>query len=126
MPCQDDFKTSSRCLQDILQKRLQDIFKTSSRHLQNLCKISSRHLQDLFKTYHPVKLFLLTRFQNYFETYSKNFLRCTATTFTYRKIFMGHISEKLMVNVQNLRESRKFLILLHFSVAACRFILETD
>ena len=59
---QDVFKTSSRHLQDVLprrlqdvlQKRLQDIFKTSSRRLQNVFKTSwktsSRHLQDVFKT----------------------------------------------------------------------------
>ena len=66
-----------RRLQDIF-KRLQDIFKTSSRHLlnafktfcENVFKTSSRHLQDVlqrclqnvFKTYHQVKLFLLTHF----------------------------------------------------------------
>ena len=62
---QDVFKTSSRHLQDVLprrlqdvlQKRLQDIFKTSSRCLQDVLKTSS----SLFKTYHQVKLFLLTR-----------------------------------------------------------------
>ena len=70
----DFLKTSSRCLQDILKRRLaktslrhlQDVFKTSSRHLQNvllrrfqgvfetsskrLANMSSRHLQDVFKT----------------------------------------------------------------------------
>ena len=46
--------TSSRRLQDVLQKRLQDIFKTSSRHLQDILQ---RYLQDVFKTYHQVKLF---------------------------------------------------------------------
>ena len=89
-----------RRLQDILIKtniiilviRLQDVFKTSSRHLQDFFKTFSRHLQDIFKTfwrrlqdvlqrslqdvsktYHQVKLFLLTRFQNGFKTYSKRF-----------------------------------------------------
>ena len=41
---QDVFKTSSRHLQDFLQKRLKDVFKTSSRHL---AKISSRCFQDV-------------------------------------------------------------------------------
>ena len=32
-----------------------------------------RSLQDIFKMYNQVRLFLLKRFQNYFETYSKGF-----------------------------------------------------
>ena len=59
---QDVFKTSSRHLQDMLPRSLQDVFKTSSRRL---AKASSRHLQvvfqkslqDIFKMYHQVKLF---------------------------------------------------------------------
>ena len=47
--CQDVFKTFSRRLKDFLQKCLQDIFKASS-----------RRFADVFKTYHQVKLFLLT------------------------------------------------------------------
>ena len=70
---QDVFKTFSRRLQDVLQKRLQDIFKTSSRRLQDVLKTSSRHLQDVFKTYYQVKVFLVTQFQDVFETYSKRF-----------------------------------------------------
>ena len=68
------------CLQDVLQKRLQDIFKTSSRRFQDVYKTSSRrlekrlqdifktfwrrlqdvlqrYLKDVFKAYHQVKLF---------------------------------------------------------------------
>ena len=83
------FKTSSRPLQDVLPRRLQDIFSlvlrlqnTSGRrrqdvliminifvlaiHLQNVFKTSSielqdvlqRCLQDVFKTHHQVKLFV--------------------------------------------------------------------
>ena len=67
------FKTSSRRLQDIFKKSCQDVFKPSSKRLQdvlkNVFKTSSRRLQDVlqiylqhvFKTYHQVKLFLLTR-----------------------------------------------------------------
>ena len=56
------FKTSSRRLPKMFSRRLQKVFK-----------ISSRRLQDVFKTNHQVKLFLLTRFQDVFETYSKRF-----------------------------------------------------
>ena len=93
-------KTSSRRLQDALPRRLQDAFKTyifenvlkktSSRRPQGVFKTScenvlrktpSRHfqdilqicLQDVFMTYYQVKLFLLTQFQDVFETYSKRF-----------------------------------------------------
>ena len=44
-------------LQDVLQKCLQGIFKTSWRGIQDLLE---RYLQNVFKTYHQVKLFLLT------------------------------------------------------------------
>ena len=65
--------TSSRRLQDVLQKRYQDVFKTSSRRLQDISKTSSRHvqdvlqryLQDVFKGYHQVKQFFLTVFEKY-------------------------------------------------------------
>ena len=62
---QDVFKTFSR--------HPQDIFKTSSRCFENVFKTSSRHLQDVFKTYYQVKVFLVTQFQDIFETYSKRF-----------------------------------------------------
>ena len=66
------FKTYSRRIPDVLPRRLENIFKASSRRL---AKTSSGRLQDVllrrFKTYHQVKLFLLTRFQDAFETYSK-------------------------------------------------------
>ena len=73
---QDVFKTFSRRLQDIFKmssRRPQDIFKTSSRCFENVFKTSSRHLQDVFKTYYQVKVFLVTQFQDIFETYSKRF-----------------------------------------------------
>ena len=80
-------KTSYRRLQDVLIKtnmfaltfRLQKtswsrpihlpwlyVFKTSSRRF---VKTFSRHLQDVFKTYHQVKLFLLTRLWEAFNTF---------------------------------------------------------
>ena len=75
------FKTSSRHLAETSSRHVQNVFKTSSRHLQDVFETSSRHLQDVlkrclqnvFKTYHQVKLFLLTRFQDVFETYTKRF-----------------------------------------------------
>ena len=69
---QNVFRTFPRRLQDVLQKRLQDIFKIGHlqdvlpRHLEGVFKtssrrltqMSSRHLLDVFKTYHQIKLFL--------------------------------------------------------------------
>ena len=62
---QDVFKTSSRRL----EKRLQDVLKTSSRHLQDVLQ---RYLQDLYKMYHQVKLFLLTRLWEAFNTFLRH------------------------------------------------------
>ena len=71
------FKTSSNHLEIILKafskhlaKRRKNVFKTSSRRLVNM---SSRNLQDVFKTYHQVKLFLITRPPEIFEAYSTRF-----------------------------------------------------
>ena len=106
---QDIFKKFSRRLQDVFQKRLQDIFKTPCKiRLQDILKTTSRHfqdllqrcLQDLFKSYHQVKLFLIARLRDVINT----FLRCTAKTVIYRRICLGHTSEKFMVSVQNLQE----------------------
>ena len=101
---EDVFKTSSRRLgQDqyirlgyTSSRRLQDVFKTSSRRL---AKTSSRHLQDVLKMYHQVKLFLLTSLWEVFNM----FVRRTAKTIVYRRIHLGHTSEKFMVSVQNLQ-----------------------
>ena len=41
------FKTFQRCLQNVLHKRLQDIFKTISRRFEDVFKTSSRHLQGI-------------------------------------------------------------------------------
>ena len=54
----------------VLAIRLQDVIKTFSRCLQDICKTSCK---DVFKTYYQVKLFLVTLFQDVFETYSKHF-----------------------------------------------------
>ena len=42
--------TSSRRLQDIFKASSRRLAKTSSRHLQDIFKTSSRRLQDIFKT----------------------------------------------------------------------------
>ena len=61
------------------------VFKTSSIRFQDGFKTSSRRLrvQDVLKTYYQVKLFLVTEFQDIFESYSKRFwdvlLRCLST-----------------------------------------------
>ena len=51
-----------RRLQDVLQKRHQDILKTPSRRSQEVFNTSSRHLQDV----------LLRRFQDVFKTTSRH------------------------------------------------------
>ena len=58
---QDDLKTSSKSLQDVLQRCLEDIFKTFSRRfiklkflltrLEDIFKTSSRHIQHVFEKY---------------------------------------------------------------------------
>ena len=70
LSCPYVFKTSS------------DVFKTSSRHLQDVFNTSSkrlanpswRHLLEVLKTYHQVKLFLLTSLWEVFDikTYCKD------------------------------------------------------
>ena len=93
---EDVFKTSSRRLDQgqyirldhTSSRRLQDIFKASSRRL---AKTSSRHLQDIFKTS---------------STLSENFFKTSSTIskmVIFRRICLGHISEKFMVSVQNLQ-----------------------
>ena len=68
---QDVFKTSSRRLaksfsrsfQNVFKTPCNNVFRTSSRRLQDVSQdFLKRCLQDVFKTYHQVKLILLTRF----------------------------------------------------------------
>ena len=118
------FKTSSKRFQDALQKRLQDIFKTSWRRFQDIFKTSSRRLpktssrrleevwprwiyvlqrclQEVFKTYHQVKLFLLTSLRDVFntlETYWKSSRRTAK-----KDLPRSHFWET-KVSVQNLQE----------------------
>ena len=97
LPCPYVFKTSSR--------RFQDVFKTSTKRLANrssrrLANTFWRHLQDVLKAYHQSKLFLLTSLWVVFSM----FVRRTAKTVFYRRIHLGHTSEKFTVSVQNLQE----------------------
>ena len=101
IPLPDVFKTPSRRLQGVLQKGLQDIFKTSSTRFENVFKTSSRHLQGIFKTYHQVKLFLLTRLWEAFNTFLR---RSVPKTIIYRGICPGNTTDKFMVSVKNLQE----------------------
>ena len=66
------FKTSSECLQEVLQKRLEDIFKTSSRQ-----DVWQRCLRDLFQTYHLVnpQQTLKTSSRHVLKTFSKRLQR---------------------------------------------------
>ena len=64
--------------------------------------VLQRYLQDIFKTYHQVKLFLLTRLREV----SNMFLRLSfPKTVTYKGICLGNTtSEKFMASVQTLQE----------------------
>ena len=89
--CQDVFKTSSKRLQGNV---LKNVFKTSSRRLQ---EVLQRYLQDVFKRYHQVKLFLLTRLWEAFNTFLR---RSFPMTIINRGICLGNItSDKFMVSV---------------------------
>ena len=63
-------------------------------------------LQDVLKTYDQgkyideYKLLLLTSLRDVFNT----FLRRTAKTVIYRKVYLDRTSEKFMFSVQNLQE----------------------
>ena len=101
------FKSPSRCFQDVLQKRLQDVLKTCSRRLD---KSPWRHLQDV----------LASRLEDVFKTSSRRLgkmfsrhiirlvfsssLRRTGKTIIYRKIFLGCTFEKFMGGVQHFQE----------------------
>ena len=65
---QEVFKTSSRRLQDALPRCLQDVFtcKTFSRHLGVVFQTSSRRFENVFKT-------SSRRFENVFNTSSSRF-----------------------------------------------------
>ena len=103
-------KTSSRYIRlgYTSSRRLQDVFKTSSRRLE-------KRLQDVFKTYHQVKLFLLTRLWEAFNTFLR--LSFPKTVIYSRGICLRNTtSDKFMVSVQNLQEIKISQVLVfHFS-----------
>ena len=81
------------------------VFKTSTKRLaktssRRLANTFWRHLQDILKAYHQSKLFLLTSLWVVFSM----FVGRTAKTVFYRRIHLGHTSEKFTVSVQNLQE----------------------
>ena len=111
-------KTSSKRLQDILQIRLQDIFKASSRGFEDIFKTSPRRLQYICKTscQSVFKAFskclqdvLQKRLRDIYKTSSKDLFK----TFSRRiirlnclprsRICLGHTSEKFMISVENLK-----------------------
>ena len=120
---QDVFKRFWRCLQNIvktssrhLQNAFKTLWKTFSRHLQDVFKIIwrrlqdvlQRYLQDVFKTYHQVKLFLLTCLWEAFNTFLRRSF--PKMMIIYRGICPGSTtSDKFMVSVQNLQERQKFI-----------------
>ena len=70
---EDVFKTSSSrpiysSRSYVFKTSCKNVFKTPSRRLQDVLQ---RCLQDLLKMYHWINLFLLTRFQDVLETFSK-------------------------------------------------------
>ena len=87
---QNIFKTSSRPrLQGA--RYLEDVFKTSSRRL---AKLSSRHLQDVFNVYHQAKLFFKMSYGE--DDVVRRWLD--------KKNCLGHSSGKFLVSVQNFQE----------------------
>ena len=88
-----------RRLEDVLVKT--NIFVLAIR-LQDAFKTFSRSLQDVFKTYHEVKLFLLTRVWEAFNTFLRGSF---PKTIIYRGLSPGNTtSDKFMASIQNLQE----------------------
>ena len=100
-------KTSSRRLDQDQYIRLGH---TSSRNLQDVLQ---RYFQDVFKTYHQAKLFS-TRLWKAFNTFLR---RSFPKTFIYRGIYLGNTtSDNFMVSVQNLQEIKISQVLVfHFT-----------
>ena len=104
---QDVFKMPPRCfqdvltrrLQDVLQKRLQDIFKTSWGCFEDVLKTSWRHLLGKMSS-RSIKDVLKTLSIRMINLVFSTFLRRTAKSVIYRKICLGHTSDKVMVRVK--------------------------
>ena len=101
--CPYVFKISSRIFQDFFKttsRQLQDVFKTSSKRLQDVSQI---RLEGIFKTFwrRIIKLNCFCK-TSLWEVFNM-FVRRTAKTVVYRRIHLGHTSEKFMVSVQNLQ-----------------------
>ena len=71
-------------------RRLQGMFKTFWGCLQNVLTMSCK---DVFKTYHQVKLFLLTRLQDVFETYSTRFWDLLRKRYLHKDLLRSHFWE---------------------------------
>ena len=108
---EDVFKKSSRrlnqdqyiCLGHTSSRRLA---KTSARHLQDVLQI---YLQHVFKTYHQVKLFLLTCLQEVFNTFLR---RSFPKPVIYRGICLGNNTfEKFIVSTKFAREIKNSQVL---------------
>ena len=112
------FKTVSRRLANMSSKHLQDVFKTSCKNVfktssRRLAKTSSRHLQDVFKmsckdVFKTCSRCIIELIWCPWDVF-KTFLKRSPKTVIYRRICLGHTSEKFMVSVQNLQEWQKFL-----------------
>ena len=117
---QDEYvRLSPACLEDAIKtpsRRLGQyqyicLGHTSSRRLQDVLQ---KRLQDIFKTYHQVKLFLLTRLWEAFNTFLR---RSFPKTVIYRGICLSNtISDKFMVSEPNLQEINVSKVLVfHFT-----------
>ena len=93
------FKTSCRNVFKTFSRRVQDVLKTSSKHLQDVLQ---RYLRDVFKMYHQVKLLLLTRLWEAFNTFLRRFL--PKTVICRGMCLSNTTSDKFMVSVPNLQE----------------------
>ena len=82
-----DYTSSRR-----LAKAFQDIFKRSSKRFQDIFKAPC--LEDIFKMHYQLNCSVLL---------FKTFLRRTAKTVIYKRLCLGHTSEKFMISVQNLQ-----------------------
>ena len=101
----------SDTIMKIIKDKLPTKYSSWWSRLEDVCHFrlcllqkTSRCLQDMLKTYYQVKLFLLTRLRDIFNT----FLRRTTKTTIYRRFiycdYLGHTSEKFMVSSQNLQK----------------------